>query len=171
MTIDSKAWGFRRDAPLGDFLSSKQLIDTFIETVSCGGNMLMNVGPTKEGTINPIFQERLLDIGAWKLVNNEGIRGSRPWIYQNDTLTSNVWYTMQPMSVYAFVLDWPVGSTLSLGAPVTTSSTSVELLGYPGTFSWKPRMSRGIDITIPPIPFNKMPCKFAWTFKFTNLGY
>ncbi|XP_050411915.2 alpha-L-fucosidase isoform X2 [Patella vulgata] len=91
MTIDSKAWGFRRDAPLTDFLTSKQLIDTFIETVSCGGNMLMNVGPTKEGTITPIFQERLLDIGAWKFVNNEGIRGSRPWIYQNDTLTPNVW--------------------------------------------------------------------------------
>ena len=27
--------------------------------VSCGGNLLMNVGPTSQGTIDPIFQERL----------------------------------------------------------------------------------------------------------------
>jgi len=26
---------------------------------SCGGNLLMNVGPTSQGTIDPIFQERL----------------------------------------------------------------------------------------------------------------
>ena len=28
-------------------------------TVSCGGNILINVGPTKEGTIIPVFEERL----------------------------------------------------------------------------------------------------------------
>jgi len=31
--------------------------------VSCGGNILINVGPTKEGTIAPIFQERLRGLG------------------------------------------------------------------------------------------------------------
>lgn len=34
-----------------------------VVTVSCGGNILVNVGPTKYGTIEAIFAERLRDMG------------------------------------------------------------------------------------------------------------
>ena len=32
------------------------MVKLIAKTVSCGGNILINVGPTKEGTIIPIFQ-------------------------------------------------------------------------------------------------------------------
>lgn len=32
-------------------------------TVSCGGNILVNVGPTKSGIIEPIYADRLLEMG------------------------------------------------------------------------------------------------------------
>ena len=60
--------------------------------LSCGGNLLLNVGPTKEGTIAPIFEERLRQMGQWLTVNGEAIYGTRPWLFQNDTLQSDVWY-------------------------------------------------------------------------------
>ncbi|XP_050412135.1 alpha-L-fucosidase isoform X3 [Patella vulgata] len=91
MTIDRRSWGYRRNAQLSDYLSTEELLSTFIETVSFGGNMLMNVGPTKEGTIHPLFEERLRDVGSWLNVNGEAIRSSRPWTSQNDTLTPHVW--------------------------------------------------------------------------------
>lgn len=76
--------------------------------------MLINVGPTKYGTILPIFEERLRDMGRWLKVNGEGIYGSLPWIYQNDTATPNVWYTRASqangngsLTIYAFVLEYP----------------------------------------------------------------
>ncbi|XP_050411916.2 alpha-L-fucosidase [Patella vulgata] len=169
MTIDRRSWGFRRNAQLSDYLSTEQLLATFIETVSCGGNMLMNVGPTKEGTIHPIFEERLREFGSWLNVNGEAIRSSRPWTTQNDTLTRRVWYTMNNSNVYALVLDWPTGSTLSLGAPMTQSGTTVQLVGYSGNLTWTARSGKGIDIQIPPIPTNKMPCKWAWSFKLSGL--
>ena len=58
---------------------------------SCGGNLLLNVGPTKDGRIMPIFEERLRQMGSWLKVNGEGIYSSRPWRKQNDTVNSNVW--------------------------------------------------------------------------------
>ena len=36
------------------------MVTLIVRTVSCGGNILINVGPTKEGTIIPIFQVREL---------------------------------------------------------------------------------------------------------------
>ncbi len=39
-----------------DILSMEELITQLAMTVSCGGNLLMNVGPTSQGTIPTIFQ-------------------------------------------------------------------------------------------------------------------
>ena len=58
---------------------------------SCGGNLLMNIGPTADGRIDPIFQERLEQMGEWLKVNGEGIYSTKPWKYQNDTKTPDVW--------------------------------------------------------------------------------
>jgi len=58
---------------------------------SCGGNILINVGPTADGVIVPIFEERLRQLGSWLGVNGEAIYASKPWKHQNDTVTSYVW--------------------------------------------------------------------------------
>ena len=58
---------------------------------SCGGNLLVNIGPTHDGRIIPIFEERLRQLGAWLKVNGEAIYASKPWRAQNDTMTKGVW--------------------------------------------------------------------------------
>lgn len=37
MSIDRKAWGFRRDARLEDYFTTFELISELVVTVSCGG--------------------------------------------------------------------------------------------------------------------------------------
>ena len=49
-----------------------------METVSAGGNLLVNVGPTQEGKIPPIMQERLLQMGSWLKSNGEAV-GETPF--------------------------------------------------------------------------------------------
>ena len=49
------------------------LVQTMAETISCGGNLLMNVGPTHDGRIVPIFEERLRQMGEWLGINGEAI--------------------------------------------------------------------------------------------------
>ncbi|GFN88829.1 plasma alpha-l-fucosidase [Plakobranchus ocellatus] len=173
MTIDKYSWGFRRNAKLEDYLTIEELLQTFVTTVSCGGNMLMNVGPPSHGHITPIYEERLRQMGTWLKVNGEGIYASKPWTYQNDTITAGVWYTMKKSKsggtadVYAFVFDWPGSGTLSLGLPKVSPATVVTLLGFPGNLNYHTQSAQGLDIEIPAIPVNKMPCQWMWCFKIT----
>ncbi|KAK7090735.1 alpha-L-fucosidase-like [Littorina saxatilis] len=173
MTIDRKAWTFRRNAQLSDFLTVEELLAEIIQTVSCGGNILINVGPTKEGTIAPIFEERLRQMGSWLRVNGEAIYGTSPWTHQNDTLHPNVWYTTRketPGTVYALVLKWPSNLQLPLGAPTPTDSTSVTLLGYNEDIPWEGLLKApGIIILPPALSVQEIPCLWAWVFKITNI--
>lgn len=42
MTIDKASWGYRRDAKLSDYMTQKELLKQLIQTISCGGNILVN---------------------------------------------------------------------------------------------------------------------------------
>lgn len=173
MTIDKDHWGFRREARLEDFYSTKELLATFAQTVSCGGNMLMNVGPTNYGTIQPIYEERLLEFGQWMSINGEAIYSTRPWSSQKDNAT-NAWYTAKKTQfgsyVYAILLAWPDENYLYLKAPVPSSTTVITMLGYPDyNFSYMATVPTGVNITLPTIPFSKIPSQDAWVFKMTDL--
>ncbi|XP_052075492.1 alpha-L-fucosidase-like [Mytilus californianus] len=174
MTIDKFSWGYRKNARIEDFLTIEDLISQLTSTVSCGGNMLMSVGPTKYGTISPLYQERLHQMGQWLRVNGDGIYGTKPWVHQNDTVVKNVWYTMKKGStetdVYAILLEWPDNNLVKLGAPITSKDTTVSMLGYPEKVTWTAGAGgKGINIQIPPLSVKTVPCEWAWTFKMTGL--
>ena len=59
----------------------------------------MNVGPTSDGRIVPIFEERLRQMGQWLKVNGEAIYSSKPWVFQNDTTTKDIW----SVTVYTYI--------------------------------------------------------------------
>eukprot|EP01097_Dermamoeba_algensis_P005925 TRINITY_DN372_c0_g1_i1.p1 TRINITY_DN372_c0_g1~~TRINITY_DN372_c0_g1_i1.p1 ORF type:complete len:252 (-),score=53.16 TRINITY_DN372_c0_g1_i1:27-782(-) len=166
-TIDSSSWGYNKLSHIEDYLTIEQLISELVSTVACNGNFLLNVGPTADGLILPVFEERLLQIGEWMKVNSEAIYGTRPWKYQNET-ASNVWYTSKQNVVYAIVLGWPKGNVLKLSLPIATSSTTAELLGY-GKVDILPKSS-GLGIIFPALTPDLLPCKWAWTVKFTQLA-
>jgi alpha-L-fucosidase len=174
MKLDGPSWGYRRDMKLSDIISIEQLLQTIVTTISCNGNILINVGPTKDGAIPPIFEERLLQMGSWLQVNGEGVYKSRPWTYQNDTVTSGVWYTQKQneeipsdKQVYAFVFNWPE-DTLELGAPIASPETQITLLGYKGVLSFSQRPGGGVIVTIPLISLRDMPCDWLWVFRISN---
>ncbi|KZS15372.1 Plasma alpha-L-fucosidase [Daphnia magna] len=175
-TIDRKSWGFRRNAMLSDYFSTPDLIKEMVTTISCGGNMLLNVGPTHYGQIPPIYEERLRQIGGWLRINGEAIYGSRPWIFQNDTRTPEIWYTKGKGSkelfisdpVYAIILEWPKSGVIELTAPTTTGSTRVTFLGYAGAVKWT-LSAPGIRVSFP--SKSKVSNDWAWVLRLDNLRY
>ena len=73
------------------------------------------------------------------------------------------------VSVYAILLKWPSSGRLLLGSPQPTGQTSVTLLGYSQPIAWSKGHLGGLQLTIPTIPANQMPCQWAWVFKLDNL--
>ena len=71
------SYGFNRNEDLADYASGPRLLLTLIDTVSRGGNLLLNVGPTADGRIPVVMQDRLAFLGEWLKYNGEAIYGTR----------------------------------------------------------------------------------------------
>lgn len=85
----SRSFALNRNADLETYLTSEDLIKHFARLVAAGGGLTINVGPSADGKIPLLQQERLLDLGKWIEVNQEAIYGSRAFetVYQNQTKT------------------------------------------------------------------------------------
>ena len=67
----SGSWGYYRDET--SWKSPAQLLELLIESVSKGGNLLLNVGPTARGAFDFRAQERLKAMGEWLKYNSRSI--------------------------------------------------------------------------------------------------
>ncbi|XP_004846100.1 plasma alpha-L-fucosidase isoform X2 [Heterocephalus glaber] len=172
MTIDKFSWGYRRDAEITDYLTIEELVKQLVETVAYGGNLLMNVGPTLDGTISAIFEERLRQMGTWLKVNGEAIYKTHPWRFQNETFTPDVWYTSKPKEklVYAIFLKWPISGQLVLAQPTAIpGETEVKLLGHAQPLFWTSLKPNGLMVQLPRLSIHQMPTRWGWALKLTNM--
>lgn len=98
----SGSWGYHRDEDT--WKSPEQLIMMLINTVACGGNLLMNVGPTSLGTIDPRALKALGVYRDWMTNHSEAIYGctqSEFPIPQDCRLTQN------GNKLYVHIYAWP----------------------------------------------------------------
>ncbi len=157
------SFGYNRNEGVDDYRSSTKLLHLLIDTVSRGGNLLLDIGPTADGRIPVIMQQRLVDMGEWLERNGEAIYGTHHWREAKEGET--VRYTVKDGAVYAICLEWP-GEVLTLTTPKTGSSTSVTMLGRDGAVEWKAGESGGLTIKTPLLtPADK----HAYVFKLSGV--
>jgi alpha-L-fucosidase len=80
------------------------------ETVSKGGNLILNVGPTARGTFDDRALARLKGMGDWMRVNGRAIYGcteAPPEFKRPDNCLLT--YNPKTKRLYVHVLQWPMG--------------------------------------------------------------
>ena len=154
------SFGYNRNENLEDYNSSEALIKILIDKVARGGNLLLNVGPTADGRIPVIMQQRLADMGKWLNVNGEAIYETRAWKNAPVKKESGVFYTAKGKDLYVLFTQYP-GKSFSVHGIKTP--TEVQMLGFNGKVK-----SSGKSISPPVFTPLTMPCEYAWVFKLTN---
>ncbi|MDP3431806.1 MAG: alpha-L-fucosidase [Bacteroidota bacterium] len=103
----SGSWGYYRDEHT--WKDTKQLLVLLIESVSKGGNLLLNVGPTARGTFDQRAESALNSMGEWMKLNNRSVYGctQAPEEFkapENSLLT----YNPKTNRLYIHLLDYPL---------------------------------------------------------------
>lgn len=167
-----RSYGYNQLEDAGDYLTDKQLVTSFIDIVSKGGNLLLDVGPKADGTIPDLQAQRVRALGAWLRTNGEAVYGSSYWTQAEDKGANvPVRFTRQPKALYATATEWP-GDQLVLSAPVDVApGDEVRLLGHGKPLSWHRDAAGRLVVDMPAEGQAATPSKNAWTFRIAKPGY
>jgi len=138
----NRSWGFNLTDR--DWKPARELIRTLARAAGSGANLLLNVGPRPDGTIQPEAAERLREVGRWLAVNGRSIYTTRA-----GPVPPRRWgvTTQRGDTVFVHVLDWP-DRTLAipgLGAPVARASLLATGAPVPVAAT-----GEGVTLTLPP---------------------
>jgi len=188
------SFGYNRNEPIENYMTAKQLVWVLVDLVSRGGNLLLDVGPTADGRIPLLQQQRLLELGAWLEVNGEAIHGTRPWRIPAQWTAGErpvqeyKQYRQQYdiLRVAGLEPDGDVARKMVFftrkgadlyailpgfpSGPVTLEGVSapagarVTMLGLSADLEWRPSPA-GLRITPPVIPPDQLPSRHALVFK------
>ncbi|MBN1809438.1 MAG: alpha-L-fucosidase [Planctomycetes bacterium] len=98
----SGSWGYYRDEYT--WKSVDMLVQMLIDTVSKGGNLLLNVGPNARGEFDPRAVERLRGMGEWMRLHSRSIYGCTA---SGFTPPPDCRYTQNGRRLYLHLFAWP----------------------------------------------------------------
>ncbi|MFW6155399.1 MAG: alpha-L-fucosidase [Planctomycetota bacterium] len=102
----SGSWGYHRDE--ATWKSPEQLVRMLIDTVSTGGNLLLNVGPTARGEFDGRALERLSAMGGWMKRHSRAIYGCTQAPDEFRTPRDcRLTYNPETRRLYVHVFAWP----------------------------------------------------------------
>lgn len=119
------SWSYTKN---NQYKSANEIIQTFIDVISKNGNLLLNSGPMKDGSIPTEEKQLFAEIGNWVRDNQEAIFDSLPWkvFGEGDNKTSggnfsegsvikykkyDIRFTRKNNVIYAFIMN-PSGENM-----------------------------------------------------------
>ena len=138
----NQSWGFNITDQR--FKSTRELVGYLARAAGNDANLLLNIGPRPDGTIQPEAVERLRAVGAWLAINGRSIYATR-----GGPIPPREWgvTTQRGDSVFLHVLEWRdrVLSIPSFGARVLAAT----MLGTGERVPFS-QSDAAITLTLPP---------------------
>ncbi len=97
------SWGYDRDNH--DYKDPALLVRMLVQSVACGGNMLLNVGPTGRGALDPRARRTLREIAEWMRPHARAVHGAGPSAYEPPP---GALYTRAGDRLYLHLPVWPL---------------------------------------------------------------
>jgi len=165
--ISGGGWSYTPDAK---YMSGHQGVHLLIDIVAKGGNLLLNIAPSPEGTWQPGAYQLLEEMGNWMKINSEAIYNSRPFLPYK---TGNIAFTQgENKQIYVIYLAGEKESQMPAEIFIPDfrlpKNAKVEILGsevIPKTVS----SDKGTIVKIPTKLQHKPPCKYAWIIKISEI--
>jgi len=164
--ISGGGWSW---VPNAQYRSARSVVHMLVDIVSKGGNLLLNIAPSPEGTWDDKAYLLLKDVGNWMQVNSEAIYNSRPIAPYKEGKTcitsgkDGAWYVIY----LADETEKEIPSKIWLSALQPKDGAKMKMLGSDGDLKWE-KVGTGFTIEIPESLQKKPPCEYAWTFKITG---
>ncbi len=98
----SGSWGYSRDELT--WKTPEQLVKMLVNTVSCGGNLLLNIGPTSRGEFDSRAVSELQAIGKWMNYNCRSIYNCTASDFKPP---KDCRYTQNDTRLYLHIFSWP----------------------------------------------------------------
>lgn len=155
-----QSFGYNRNEYLEDYSSAKELIHSLINIISNGGNLLLNIGPTADGRIPVIMEQRLMEIGNWLKVNGSAIYGTRKLKTEIKSIKKHNFFTENEHFVYLILTKWDEKIELE----GTFNPKSINLLGSTESINFIKKGNK-IIIDSPKFTPENIPCHSAWVFE------
>ena len=147
-----------------------EVVRMLVTVVARGGNLLLGVGPGRDGVLPERVDRSLAEIGAWLALNGDAIYGTRPvtagviagngnresWL---DDRGRTWWLTESPDAVHLLSTEGTADRG-PLRVPLSSSVRSVRLLGGAGELPWKRDADGLVTVQLP----ESLPEAFAIAF-------
>jgi alpha-L-fucosidase len=161
-----------------EYKTPNYIIDKLIDIVSKNGNLMLNVPPRPDGTLDDEAIAILQTIGKWMKVNGEGIYGTRPYSVfgEGPTQVSGGYFRKMPEltaqdlrfttkgdTVYAFICGTPENDTVSIrtfSAKKYHEIQSISMLGVKGNLQFEQK-DNALYVALP----QTLPCDYAVCLK------
>ena len=156
------SFGYNENEGPKHMLKGKDVIYMLIDAVSKNGNLLLNVGPRPDGTIQEEQKKPLLETGAWLKVNGEAIYETTYWEKQEGKTTDGkeIRFTKKDTNLYAMIMNEDISKTVEIKDLEIPENAVLTLLGTEDILEWK-QSGENLVIELP----ENITKQYAYTIK------
>jgi alpha-L-fucosidase len=148
--------------PNATYMTGRQGIHLLIDIVAKGGNLLLNIAPTPEGTWQQGAYDLLTEYATWMKVNSQSIYNTRPL---EPFKENNICITQAKDGINYFHYLAAEGEEMPEKITITSHKPSkgarVTMLGTNINLKWK-ESGTGFIVFLPEKLRNNPPCEYAW---------